>query len=111
MPLDNTSMDNASELMAVQIQCKPDFEFMEANKLMNPTDFNDEHALLKKLFLLCAAECQTALKGAKAVYPHLEKYRAWIDDQVERARKSGHPVIENSAEIFELNASGPMQSN
>ncbi|POS69306.1 polyketide synthase [Diaporthe helianthi] len=89
---------------------KPGFELVDISKVLRPAvDSRHEHALVKRLFFLCAIETQASLRGtaANAAHPHLERYRSWIDKTLGHAQASGtyHPAVPDALALFRFSSS------
>jgi acyl transferase domain-containing protein len=99
-PLEDAEVEKSSEPKVLNLQWKPDFDFMDATKLMKPIyDFTEEVSLVERLYVLCAVEAKKNLVGVKSVHPHQEKFRSWVDDQVERFKEPGYPLVKDSAAL------------
>lgn len=105
-PLEDAGIEKAPDLTALQLQWKPDFEFLDAGELMKPKyDVREQLALLERLYILCAVESKKALQGVTTSQPHLEKYRSWIDEQFQRFKEPGYPLVEDSLELVAMDES------
>ena len=102
-PLEDTGIDSPPDLTLLSLQWKPDFDFLDATKLMGPTyDLMDEVKLVEKLYVLCAIEVQSRLVGVGSIHAHQEIFRSWIDEQVERFKQPGYPLVEDSIELVQM---------
>ncbi|KAL9618288.1 MAG: hypothetical protein Q9160_006999 [Pyrenula sp. 1 TL-2023] len=89
------SEEDDPELMALQMQWKPDFSFLDAARLTRPTyDFREQISLAEKLYVLCALESHQSLQGVKSTQPHFEKYREWMSSQISRFDVPGYPLVD-----------------
>jgi len=109
-PLEDTGIEKPPELTVLNLQWKPDFDFLDASKLMGPKyDLMDEVGLVERLYVLCALEVKSRLKGVKSVHPHQEIFRSWINEQVDRFEQPGYPLVEDSVELSRMDS--PMRRN
>ena len=80
--MEDSSIEKSLELQSLQLQWKPHFEFLDARDLMTVKyDTREQIKHLERLYVLCAIESRNALSGVSTEQPHLEKYRAWLDQQ------------------------------
>jgi hypothetical protein len=102
-PLNQQGMEKPAEQKALHLQWKPDFTFTDATKLMRPSyDSTFQLRMLERMFVLCAIEARKKLVDVKASQPHFEKYRLWIHNQVERFLQPNYPLVEDSADLVNL---------
>jgi hypothetical protein len=70
---------------------------------MRPSyDSTSQLRTLEIMFVLCAIEAKKKLVGIKSSQPHFEKYRFWIHNQVERFLQPDYPLVEDSADLVNL---------
>ena len=101
--LEDSGMEKPPELKSLQLQWKPHFEFLEAGNLMKlKYDIREQIQSLERLYVLCAIEARNALSGLCTAQPHLEKYRDWLDQQFERFKLPGFPLVEDSIELARM---------
>lgn len=62
-------------------------------------DIREQVEDLERLFVLCAIESRNTLAGRSTVHPHMEKYRAWLDEQYMRFQLPGYPLVGDSKEL------------
>ncbi|KAH8802447.1 putative polyketide synthase [Xylogone sp. PMI_703] len=101
-PLD---IDKPLEVKALQLQWKPHFDFLNAGDLMKlEHDIKDQLEYLEKLYVLCAIESRNTLVGLKNSEPHLNKFRAWLDQQFERFQQPGLPLVGDSINLVRMSS-------
>jgi acyl transferase domain-containing protein len=102
-PLNHSDMEKPAEQTALHLQWEPDFTFADATELMRPSyDSTSQLRMLERMFVLCAIEAKKKLVGVKSSQPHFEKYRFWIHNQVERFLQPNYPLVEDSANLVNL---------
>ncbi|KAH8592110.1 putative polyketide synthase [Bisporella sp. PMI_857] len=104
-PLEDIGLEKPPELTVLNLQWKPDIDFSDATELMRPAyDLMDEVSLIERLYVLCAIEAKGSLAGVESLksHPHQEIFRSWIDDEVERFKRPGYPLVEDSAELVSM---------
>ena len=105
-PMENTQIEKRSDLKSLHLQWKPHFEFLEAKELMKVKfDIRLQVEYLERLYILCAVESQGTLVHLSTPYPHLEKYRSWLNRECERFHEPGFPVVEDSIDLVRLDHS------
>jgi acyl transferase domain-containing protein len=86
----------------IQLQWKPHVDFLKAGDLMELNhDIKDQLQIehLEKLYVLCAIESRNAIAGLRAVQPHFDKFRDWLDQQFERFQRPEFPLVEDSMDL------------
>ncbi|PYI20162.1 hypothetical protein BO99DRAFT_442447 [Aspergillus violaceofuscus CBS 115571] len=93
-----------SELMAITMEWKPAFQFLDSGELTRPAyDTRDQLALAERLYVLCALESDFALHTAPASqHPHLEKNRHWLQQQCARFAQPGY--VEDSLDLVKMSS-------
>ena len=101
--MEDLGMEKPPELKSLQIQWKPHFEFLDAGQLMKVKyDIREQIRQLERLYVLCAVESRNALSGLSTAQPHLENYRAWLDQQFELFQQPGYPLVEDSVDLARM---------
>ncbi|KAE8354983.1 putative polyketide synthase [Aspergillus coremiiformis] len=95
--IEGSETETPADLKLLRLQWKPLLDFQEASSLMKPKNDSPEQIEdLERLFVLCAIESKNALAGRSTVHPHMEKYRAWLDEQCMRFQQPGYPLVNDS---------------
>ena len=101
--MEDSGIEKPPELQSLQLQWKPHFEFLDARDLMTVKyDIREQIQHLERLYVLCAIESRNALSGVSTEQPHLEKYRAWLDQQFRLFQKPGYPLVEDSMSLTSM---------
>lgn len=82
---------------AAEIAWKPDIELIAAERLLRPRrepGMTVGWLLAEELCVMCIIEMKDRLGCLKVALPHLEKFREWLDKQVECARDADHSMAE-----------------
>ncbi|KAL9619782.1 MAG: hypothetical protein Q9160_005618 [Pyrenula sp. 1 TL-2023] len=96
---------NRSELKVLELQWKPDIDFVPADELMKPTrDSTAEQQMLERMYVMCAVEIREQLQAAKCTKPHFERYRSWLAAEYDRFKKPGLPLVPDSADIVAMSS-------
>ncbi|KAL2065354.1 hypothetical protein VTL71DRAFT_3024 [Oculimacula yallundae] len=104
-PLEDGAVEMPTELTTLQLQWKPDFDFMPAAQILKPEyDVSEQVAMLETLYVLCAIESKNALQGATVVGPHFQKYISWLEDQYEVWSEPGYPLVADTCELVKLSS-------
>jgi acyl transferase domain-containing protein len=91
------------EPMAVTLEWKPDFSFLDSGKLTRPIyDIREQLMLGERLYVLCALESNIALQGVSTAQPHLERYRRWLGTQCARLAEPGYLLVEDSVDLVNM---------
>lgn len=99
----DSGQEKPPELKTLQLQWKPHLDFLKAGDLMElRSDIKDLIQVLERLYVLCAIETRSAIKGLTAAEPHFEKYRNWLDEQFERFSSPDYPLVEDSRDLVAL---------
>ena len=101
--MEDLSMDKPSDLKILQLQWKPHFDYLDAGNLMKSRyDIRGQIQHLERLYVLCAVESRNALSSLSTSQPHLEKYRAWLDQQFETFQQPEYPLVEDSMQLARM---------
>ncbi|KAH7002677.1 hypothetical protein EDB80DRAFT_809883 [Ilyonectria destructans] len=93
--------------MAIALEWKPAFCFMDHGKLTRPSyNIQEQLALVERLYVLCALESHIAINGISAAQPHLKKYQEWLGIQCARMALPGYILVEDSVELTQLSSAG-----
>ena len=106
-PFDDASaqLDDPSH-GCVQLQWRPDIDFLEASTLLHPIkDMEEGHCIIEKLSLLCSIESAQTIKEIPTSISHLEAYRQWTDNRIALAKAGQNPLLPNVPELFDLDSS------
>ncbi|PYI33455.1 hypothetical protein BP00DRAFT_470507 [Aspergillus indologenus CBS 114.80] len=95
-----------SELMAITMEWKPAFQFLDSGELTRPAyDTRNQLALAERLYVLCALESDFVLQSVPASQqPHLEKYRHWLQQQCARFAQPGYILVEDSLDLVKMSS-------
>jgi malonyl CoA-acyl carrier protein transacylase len=97
------SDNTAPELKALQLQWKPDINFLDASTLTRPAyDTREQLVLIERLFVLCAIESNREIQGIHATQPHFEHYRQWLAAQCRRFQQPDYPLVGDSLDLVNL---------
>ena len=101
--MEDSGTEKLQGLKSLQLQWKPHFDFLDARDLMKVKhDSREQIQHLERLYVLCAIESRNALSGVSTEQPHLEKYRAWLDQQFRLFQKPGYPLVEDSTSLTSM---------
>ncbi|KAG6354258.1 hypothetical protein INS49_004863 [Diaporthe citri] len=101
--MEDSGVEKSPELKSLQLQWKPHFDFIQAGDLMKMQyDIKEQIQHLERLYVLCAIETKHALSGRSTALPHLEKYRAWLDEQFDRFQQPAYPLVPESMKMTEM---------
>ncbi|MCJ1385150.1 hypothetical protein MMC17_008269 [Xylographa soralifera] len=100
---DNDEALNQDPHAAVELEWKSDLNFLDAAQLMRPAkDITQSHLLVEQLALACMVESRLQLLNVQTSQPHLEKFRAWLGVQQEKAVQNQYPNIPECSMIVGL---------
>ena len=103
-PLADESSDKIKDSFRVQWQ--PDLEFQDLSQLIRgsrSSTMRESCGPLQRLILSCCVEAQHRLSGLETTsVEYLEKFRRWIDSQINQAKSKGYFLVETPAAILEL---------
>ena len=98
-PLETISESSDPHAAAQLVWC-PDIDFLDANDLIRPSVDLKKHATnVETLALLCILESNSRTSGMNVTSNHLEKYKAWLSRQIERAKKGDYKFVEDSVQL------------
>ncbi|KJZ71022.1 hypothetical protein HIM_09587 [Hirsutella minnesotensis 3608] len=99
---DNTVVEEDAHSGA-RLQWLPDFDFIDAVNLCKPPSWDHECIrLLEEMTTLCIIESFESVNGLAPAKPHLNKQRAWLHSQVNKARADQINMVSNSLEYLSL---------
>ncbi|KJX94294.1 polyketide synthase like protein [Zymoseptoria brevis] len=97
----DTTAAKRPDLKALTLQWHPDADFAPLEQYMRPArDATSENQLLERLYILCAAQASAvspAIHSSTLVPTHLQKYRSWLEEEVQRFTHSEIPLVPDSA--------------
>ncbi|KAI9152296.1 Highly reducing polyketide synthase FUM1 [Paramyrothecium foliicola] len=91
----------------VRVQWQPDIYFQDINQLISckrdRASFRAAYQKLQKQLLLCCIEAKSRLASSKSTeVEHLEKFRKWIENEIEVARLGSYLHVEDTPAMFKL---------
>ncbi|PLB45036.1 putative polyketide synthase [Aspergillus steynii IBT 23096] len=102
--MEDSGAEQPAELKSLQLQWKPHFDFLKAGDLMKlKFNIRDQIQDLERLYVLCAIEARNALADRQTSHPHMEKYRAWLDEQHEKFQQPEYPLVTDSFDLTQMN--------
>ena len=91
---------------AVQLEWRPDVDFVEASTLLRQIpDIKEGHRIIEKLSLLCSIESARILETIATSVPHLIKYRKWTEKRVQLAKDGKNSLLTDAADLVRLGTS------
>lgn len=102
-PLDNGDPQKLDTVAAARLEWEPDMDFLDPATLMVPLS-NEPKAIeeIERFTILCMLEMQQQLSSVTFETEHLVKYKRWMDDQIQRARESCHPLVDDDSTLTAL---------
>lgn len=98
--MDDSFIQKPPEPRSLMLQWHPETNFTDTKRLIRPTrNVAPENEILERLYVLYALENREQLKSIVSPHPHLNLYRSWLEEEVEKFSEPGHPLIPNSKEL------------
>lgn len=98
--MDDSYLQEEPGTSSMTLQWHAEADFSDAGLLIRPTrDMTPEYEILERLYVLYALENRDKLRGIESPHPHLNQYRAWLEEEVKRFSDPGHPLISDSKEL------------
>ncbi|KAI0377764.1 putative polyketide synthase [Hypomontagnella monticulosa] len=88
-----------------QLVWKPHIDFAEPTSLIKPVqqaELSSINPLIERIFLLCVIDVMEDIKDVTPMNPHLDTYRTWLSQQLEKARKESYPLVPDAKNLFAL---------
>ncbi|EME41518.1 polyketide synthase-like protein [Dothistroma septosporum NZE10] len=102
--MDGSFVTKPPEPRTLTLQWHPDLESTDVGELITPVrDLAKESELLERLYMLYALDNWEQIKDITSPHPHLNLYRSWLEDEVERFRRPGQPLVADSTELAHMN--------
>lgn len=111
-PVEGEASADADPHAAVELEWKPDIDFLEDKNLMKVfKSVRDDHMLNEKLTLLCILETSERLTTGnyKSEEQRFEKFMEWIEEQKLRILSGEYPLVPDIAELSKLDQSSRME--
>ncbi|KAM0431374.1 hypothetical protein ACHAPT_005351 [Fusarium lateritium] len=87
--------------VAARLEWLPDFDLIDHKTLFSSKRIDlDEAQMDEEMTLLCILEAAERVRDLKPCDWHFEKFRKWLDMEIERARQGTYPVIEKQSRAF-----------
>ncbi|KAL8729504.1 MAG: hypothetical protein Q9166_004676 [cf. Caloplaca sp. 2 TL-2023] len=91
---------------AVQLEWRPDVDFVEASTLLKQIpDIKEGYRIIEKLSLLCSIETARMVEHIPISASHLVKYRKWSEKRVQLAKDDKNPLLSDAADMVKLEPS------
>ncbi len=88
---------------AAHLHWEPHIDFIKLGSLIQPRDANEFGVTIwEEAVLLCILDAAEKIKSLKPTTLHYEKYKKWIDIQVDLAKTGHYPLVKHSQRFAEL---------
>ena len=88
---------------AARLEWSPDIDFLDAAPLFRPPESNlEETQLQEEMTLLCIADSAERLQSLETEHWHFQKYRKWLQKELQRVQDGVYPVLENGRDLVSL---------
>lgn len=95
---------------AARLQWLPDFDFVDPISLIEgPTSESPSRIIQERMTLLCILESADRIQGVTPCHPHFEKYRDWINMEVDRARQGKNTLVEDPGQYIYMSSAQRQQ--
>lgn len=105
-PVENGQDQQQERHAAARLEWLPDFDLMDHKSLFSSTrsDLN-EARMHEEMTLLCILETAEKVRDLEPGNWHFEKFRSWLNMEIDRARRGTYPVVEQSKVLAEIPSS------
>ncbi|EHK97750.1 putative Phthiocerol synthesis polyketide synthase type I PpsC [Glarea lozoyensis 74030] len=105
-PIEEDSSDEDLDTVAgARLDWKPDLDFVQIDNLIRPRQQSTAATkTLEKFTLLSMIDIGRRISGLVTKSEYLEKFRSWINAQVERASEDRYNLVEDAQALTVLNA-------
>ncbi|TVY20219.1 Highly reducing polyketide synthase FUM1 [Lachnellula arida] len=108
-PVENDSGNDPDPHAAIQLEWKPDIDFLQNKDLIRTVkSVRETHKLGEKLTALCILETSSRVSSLKSEQPHLNQFIAWIAKQVSRIEAGDYALVDDAKDLAKLDQKARM---
>lgn len=104
-PVDDGQDQQQERHAAARLEWLPDFDLMDHKSLFSSTRSDLKEARMhEEMTLLCILETAEKVRNLEPGNWHFEKFRKWLEMEIERARQGNYPIVEQSKKFSEMSS-------
>ncbi|WAO96249.1 Carrier domain-containing protein [Fusarium falciforme] len=104
-PVDDGQDQQQERHAAARLEWLPDFDLMNHKTLFSSTRSDLKEARMhEEMTLLCILETAEKVRNLEPGNWHFEKFRNWLNMEIDRARQGTYPVVEQSKDFAEMSS-------
>ncbi|RSL89606.1 hypothetical protein CEP51_001128 [Fusarium floridanum] len=102
-PVDDGQDQQQERHAAARLEWLPDFDMMDLKTLFSSTRSDLKEARMhEEMTLLCILETAEKVRNLEPGNWHFEKFRNWLNMEIDRARQGTYPIVEQSKDFAEM---------
>ncbi|KAI1483952.1 polyketide synthase dehydratase-domain-containing protein [Daldinia eschscholtzii] len=103
--VENDTIQQTEPHAAARLEWLPDFDMVDHATLFNPPrSVPEETRIQEEMTLLCILETADRVRDLEPCSWHFEKFRNWLELEIDRARKGTYPLLDYCKEYVALSS-------
>ncbi|KAJ4328105.1 hypothetical protein N0V84_001473 [Fusarium piperis] len=104
-PVDNGQDQQQERHAGARLEWLPDFDLMDHKTLFSSTRSDLKEARMhEEMTLLCILETAGKVQHLEPGNWHFEKFRSWLNMEIDRAKQGTYPIVEQSKDFAQMSS-------